>query len=117
MKREIKISDERPTGREVIVSFRNHGTLGLLKHGFIQFTLKEVIQEKGSRLIMDITGVKLIDSDSIDILNLLSRLGRKYDSVIWLRGVEPEVLELLALAKKYAVFDIQHVEPVNEEVA
>ena len=117
MKNENNIRLERNEGKEVLVSFRNHGNLSLLRHGYIRFTLKEQIRNRGTRLIMDLTGIKFIDSDSLDTLNLLSRLGRKYDSSIWLKGVEPEVIELLELVKKYSVFDIQHIEPVNEQVA
>lgn len=113
MKKE-NIINELQEGREVRMSFRNHGNLGLLKHGFIQFGLKETVMKRGTRLIIDLTGVKFIDSDSFDTLNLLSRLARKYDSIIWLQGVEPEVMEMMRLVKKYSVFDIQHVEPLNE---
>ena len=117
MKKENNMKLERNEGKEVLVSFRNHGNLGLLKHGFIRFTLKEQVRNKGTRLVIDLTGIKFIDAESIDTLNLLSRLGRKYNSSIWLKGVEPEVVELLELARKYSVFDIQHVEPIGQQVA
>lgn len=98
---------------EVIVSFRNHGSLALLKHGYIRFTLKELVMQKNKRLIIDLTGVKFIDDQGFDMLNLLSRLGKKYHSVIHLTGVEPEVMEIIKLLKKYSVFDINHVEPAE----
>lgn len=114
---ENDIKLERNEGKEVLVSFRNHGNLSLLKHDYFRFTLMEQVRSRGTRLIMDLTGIKTIDSASLDTLNLLSRLGRKYDSSIWLKGVEPEIIELLKLARKYSVFDIQHIEAVNEQVA
>ena len=99
--------------REVRISFRNHGNLSLLKYDYIQFTLKELIMKRGTRLMIDLTGVKFIDSNGIDLLNLLSRLGKKYESSIALVGVEPELNEMLRLVKKYTVFDINHIEPVK----
>ena len=116
MKQEGQISIERRGSREVHISFRNHGNLALLKYEYIQFTLKELIVKKGTHLIIDLTGVKFIDSSGFDQLNLLSRLGKKYKSTIALTGVEPEVYEMMKLVKKYTVFDINHIEPLKTEI-
>jgi anti-anti-sigma regulatory factor len=113
---EDKIVIEKNDAREVQVSFRNHGNLALLKHDYIKFTLKELITKKGTRVIIDLAGVKFIDSDAFDILNLLSRLGKKYDSTVSLTNVEPETMELITMVKKYCVFDISRIQEINAEI-
>ena len=117
MKEKDDILIERRGVREIHVSFRNHGNLTLLKYDYIRFALKELITSYGTKLIIDLTGVKFIDSTAFDTLNLLSRLGRKYNSSITLTGVESEVMEMIRLVKKYSVFDINHVQTAGAEVA
>lgn len=118
MKEKDDILIERRNAREAHVSFRNHGNLALLKYDYIRFALKELITSSyGTKLIIDLTGVKFIDSTAFDTLNLLSRLGRRYNSSITLTGVEPEVMEMISLVKKYSVFDINHIQTAGAEVA
>jgi anti-anti-sigma regulatory factor len=116
MKMKVNIEIEKNDANEVQVSFRNHGNLALLKHDYILFTLKELITKAGTKLIIDLGGVKFIDSNGFDALNLLSRLGRKYNSTISLMNVEPEAMELIYLVRKYCVFDIKNVQEVNAEI-
>ncbi len=111
--REIRI--HREPG-EVLVSFRNHGTLCLLKTEHLLAELKSIVQQNGTRLVLDLHGVLNLNTTDFDTLNLLSRLARKYGSHILLTGVEPPVMELIELAREYSVFDIKQVEPVLEDV-
>lgn len=73
-----------------------------------------IITHPGTHLTLNLSGVDFIDSKAFDDLNHLSRVARNYNSVIILSQVESSVMELIELVKKYSVFDIKAIRPVQK---
>jgi len=111
MKRKINMVTIRYNQKKVLVSFRNQENLGILKNSFVRQYLTDLITKRGTLLELDLSGIRFIDSEGFDTLNILTRIGRKYDSSLMLKGVEKEVIEMMNLAKRYYVFDVRHIEP------
>ena len=101
----------RYSQHRVLVSFRNQENLGILKNSFVRQYLTDLITKRGTLLELDLNGVRFIDSQGFDTLNILTRVGRKYNSSLMLKGVEKEVIEMMNLARRYYVFDVRHIEP------
>jgi|WetSurMetagenome_2_1015567.scaffolds.fasta_scaffold457072_1 anti-anti-sigma regulatory factor len=112
MKKTVNLLTIRYNSRKVLISFRNQEKLLVLKYAIVRQYLTDLITERETELELDLTGVRFIDNEGFDTLNILSRLGRKYNSKLVLKGVEKEVIEMMELAKKYYVFDVHYVEPV-----
>jgi len=110
MKETANIMIKRSAKQHIRVSFNDHETLMSLKFDFIRQYLKDLITKRGTRMEIDLNGIHFIDNEIIDTLNFLYRIGKKFNSLVVLKSVEPEVFEMISLAKKYYVFDIQHVE-------
>ncbi len=85
--------------------------LALMSADVIMEYLKKIIMQKGTHLEIDLAGIHDIDNRWFDAFNLLSRLSRKYGSSVTLTGVEPDILEIIELIRKYYFFDIRVVEP------
>lgn len=85
--------------------------LAHLDAGIIRNYLKKIITQRNVHLEIDLSGVHEIDNHWFDTFNFLSRLGRKYNSALTLTGVEPGVMEIIDLIRKYYFFDIRVVEP------
>ena len=113
MKETANIMIERYAARQIRVSFKDHEALSSLKFDFIRQYLKDLITKRGTSMEINLNNIHFIDNEIIDTLNFLYRLGRKFNSGLVLKSVEPEVVEMITLARKYYVFDIQHVEPVT----
>ena len=96
---------------KVSVSFRTEEKLSALKMDSVRKQLIKIICRRGTHLELDLAGIRFIDSDGFDTLNLIHRLGKKYRSTLTLKGVEVEVLEMIDLLKKYHVFHIQQIMP------
>jgi anti-anti-sigma regulatory factor len=111
MKNTVNLLTIRYNNRKVLISFRNQERLVVLKYGIVRQYLTDLITQRSTELELDLTGVRFIDNEGFDTLNILARLGRKYDSKLILKGVEKEVLEMMDLAKKYYVFDVKFIEP------
>jgi len=113
MKDAVKIKIERNTSKDIHVSFMDREAVQDLKFDYINQYLKELITTRGTTMVIDMNGVHFIDNEIIDILNMLYRLGKKYNSKLIMKAVEPEVFEMISLAKKYYVFDVQHIEVIS----
>lgn len=96
---------------KVSASFNTEEKSGALKMADIRKQLINIISKRGTHLELDLAGIRFIDSDGFDTLNLIHRLGKKYSSTLTLKGVETEVLEMIDLLKKYHVFHIQQIKP------
>jgi anti-anti-sigma regulatory factor len=111
MRKKLNMVTIRYNPKKVLVSFRNQENLGILKNSFVRQYLTDLITKRGTLLELDLSGVRFIDSEGFDTLNILTRVGRKYDSSLMLKGVEKEVIEMINLAKRYYIFDVRHIEP------
>ena len=108
------ISDILVVEREnskVAVRFVSKDKSTALKMDNIRKQLIKIISKRGTNLVLDLEGIRFIDSAGFDTLNLIHRLGKKYQSTLTLTGVEIEVLEMIDLLKKYHVFHIQQIKP------
>ncbi len=114
MKETANIMIERSTTRHIRVSFNDQEALSSLKFDFIREYLKDLITKRGTQIEIDLNGIHFIDNEIIDVLNFLYRIGRRFNSGLVLKSVEPEVFDMINLARKYYVFDIQHVELSTE---
>jgi anti-anti-sigma regulatory factor len=99
----------RKEGKKASASFRNIDKITAVDANLIRQDLIKIICERGTRLELDLRGIRFIDNEGFDALNLLYRLGRKYGSTLALKGVEPELLEMINLVKKYHVFHVQQI--------
>jgi len=99
-------------GMKVSVSFMNTDKLTGLNIQMIRQVLIKLICKHGTHLELDFSGIRFMDGDGFDTLNLIHRLGKKYGSIVTLKGVETEVLEMIDLVKKYHVFHIHQIKPV-----
>jgi anti-anti-sigma regulatory factor len=111
MNKRADIFTIRYANRRVLVSFRNQEKLDILKNAFVKQYLTDLITKRGTLLELDLSGVRFIDGEGFDALNILTRIGRKYNSSLMLKGVEKEVAEMMDLAKRYYIFDVRHIEP------
>jgi ABC-type transporter Mla MlaB component len=112
MKKRVNIVTIQYNSRKVLVSFRNQEKLDILKNTFVKQYLTDLITKRGTLLELDLKGVRFIDNEGFDTLNILTRIGQKYNSSLMLKGVEKEVIEMMDLAKRYYVFNVRHIEPV-----
>jgi anti-anti-sigma regulatory factor len=116
MKKTVNLLTIRYNNRKVLISFRNQEKLVVLKYAIVRQYLTDLITERGTELELDLTGVQFIDNEGFDTLNILARLGRKYNSKLVLKGVERAVIEMMDLARKYYVFDVRYIEPAMVQV-
>lgn len=116
MKETANIKIEKFAARQIRISFKDHETLLNLKFDFIRQYLIDLITKRDTLMEFDLNGIHFMDHEIIDILNYLYRIGRKFNSRLVLKNVEPETFEIIGLAKKYYVFDIKQVELITAEV-
>jgi len=116
MKETANIQIERLAVRQIRVSFKDQEALLSFKFDFIREYLKNLITKRDTTMEIDLNGIHSIDNEIIDTLNFLYRLGKKFNSKLVLKNVEPEVFEMISLARKYYVFDVKQVELVTSEV-
>jgi len=113
MKETANIKIERNASNNISISFSDCESLQDLKYTYVNQYLKQLITTRGTTMIFNMNGIHFIDNEIIDILNMLYRLGKKYNSNLVLKAVEPEVFEMINLAKKYYVFNVQHIESIS----
>lgn len=116
MKETANIQIERLAVRQIRVSFKDQEALLSFKFDFIREYLKDLITKRDTTMEIDLNGIHSIDNEIIDTLNFLCRLGKKFNSKLVLKNVEPKVFEMIGLARKYYVFDVKQVELVTSEV-
>lgn len=95
--------------KKVVVSFRNVQNLTVLNTEIIRLGLIEKVKSKNNEIEINLRGIKLIDSSVFDTFNLLSRLAKRFNSVMYLTHIDEELMELIDLVKYHAVFDIKIV--------
>jgi len=98
-------------GLKVSASFTETNKLTYLNSKMVRQILVQLITKQGTQLELDMSGIRFIDSSGFDTLNLIHQLGRKYNSIFTLKGVESEVLEMMNLLRKYHIFHIRQVTP------
>ncbi len=114
MKRDSKqfliIRNEK---NKTVASFRNY-KLTVLNSEAIRLGLLDIVTIRDSELEINLSGVKFIDSSIFDVFNLLSRMGKRFNSRVYLSNVGVELLELIELVKLHSVFDIKKVIPASQ---
>lgn len=99
----------RNNDKKVVVSFRNVQNLTVLNTEIIRLGLIDKVKSKNTEVEINLRGIKLIDSSVFDTFNLLSRLAKRFNSVMYLTHIGEELMELIDLVKYHAVFDIKIV--------
>lgn len=95
------------------VSFKRISKLSVLNCEILKHSLIDIVTMPGTVLEIDLSGIKFIDSSGFDLLNIVSRMARKYSSQVVLKNAGSEVMELIELVKKHAVLDIKNIQPVH----
>lgn len=110
MKREENnIVVVRSSDKKVDVSFKNIQSLSGQSVENIRNRLINFVTRKNYEIVINLSGIKMIESVVFDNLNLLSRMAKRYNSIICLTHIEVELLEIIELIKDYLVFDLKIV--------
>lgn len=106
-------------GTTIEVSLGDMGKLSVTNINRINFDLIDMASKPKTKVIINLNGIKFIDSTGFNCLNQLSNMAQERQSSIELTGVEPEVLELIHLVKRHNQFNIKTIVPmrVSENVA
>lgn len=95
------------------VSLGGISKLSVININKINYDLIALASKPKTKVLINLNGVKFIDSTGFNCLNELSQLAKEQQSAIELIGVEPEVLELIHLVKKHSELDIKTIVPVH----
>lgn len=90
----VSIRKER---KDYIVSFNELRKLNTLYTHAVREQLSELIEKKGIRIYVDLSGVKFIDSAGFSMLKEINRKASAKSSELILCNLSPEVHELLQL--------------------
>lgn len=108
MKRENFNFQVKMEGRKkAIASFSNVNRLNVLNAEVIRLGLIEIVTTRNTEVIFDLSGINFIDSSIVDTFNLLSRMARRFNSVVMLAYVNSELQEMLELIKVHSVFNLR----------
>ncbi len=118
MKREdLNFHVEMEGRKKAIASFSNTTHLNILNTEIIRLGLIDIVTMRNTEVIFDLSGINVIDCSIVDTLNLLSRLAKRFNSLLLLSHVSPELQEMLDLIKVYSVFDIRILKEEHEQIA
>ncbi len=100
---------KRKKNNKVETSFRNINFLNKDSTVILRIRLTQLIVIQNTILEIDLKGITFIDNSVIDTLNLVSRLGKRYNSRVILTNVGEKLLELIRLVKEHSVLDIREI--------
>ncbi len=98
----LKITEEN--GIQV-ASFDNHDRFNAVIYQEVKEQLNSMLAPK-SKLILNLDGVKFVDSSGFGAMLSVFKTARSNDSLFKICGINPEVLELVKLMKLHNVFEI-----------
>ncbi|MCK4630122.1 MAG: STAS domain-containing protein [Bacteroidales bacterium] len=87
---------ERENNR-FIVSFFEINRLNTTISKIIEKQLVQLLNENGAELLLDLKGIKFIDTSGFNTLHKLHEISNKYNSRLFLTNVSLEVKELFRL--------------------
>jgi anti-anti-sigma regulatory factor len=93
--------------KKAVVSFKNIHHLSAQSVGVVRKELINLVTTRNSEIVIDLSGIQMIDSLVFDVLNLLSRMARRYNSIIYLTRIDVELMEIIKLIQDYLVFDLK----------
>ncbi len=102
---------ERENNR-FVVSFFKVSRLNTTISKVIEKQLSQLLNENGAELLLDLQGIKFIDTSGFNTLHKLKGIAEKYNSRLILTNVSAEVKELFRLLEVEDVFTI-HEFPVK----
>lgn len=88
---------KRKENGELIVSLYEIKKLNTIFSERVGEELKEILKEKGTKLLFDLSGIKFIDSQGFSMLKSINELANSNSSKFILCNISPEVQELLQL--------------------
>jgi anti-sigma B factor antagonist len=88
-----------------VASFDNHDRFNAVIYQEVKEKLNSLL-EPNSKLILDLDGVKFVDSSGFGAMLSVFKTARSNDSVFKICSINQEVLELVKLMKLHNVFDI-----------
>jgi len=100
-------------GTTIEVSLGNISKLSVINVNQVNFDLIALASEPRTKVLLNLHGVKFIDSEGFQCLSQLTQLAREHQSSIELMGINPELDELINLVKKHSDIDIKTL-PTNQ---
>lgn len=96
-------------------SFRTTNKLTVLNSENIRLELLDIVTNRNTELELNLHGINFIDSSIIDTFNILYRMAKRFNSVVFMTHVSPDLMELIKLVRVHSVFDIRVVRAEPEE--
>ena len=107
---------ERENNR-FIVSFFEINRLNTTISRIIEKQLVQLLNENGAEILLDLKGIKFIDTSGFNTLHKLREVANKYNSHLYLTNLSPEVVELFRLLELEDAFsECMHPDKVAEVV-
>ncbi len=107
---------ERENNR-FIVSFFEINRLNTTISRFIEKQLIQLLNENEAEILLDLKGIKFIDTSGFNTLHKLKDTAYKYNSRLYLTNLSPEVKELFRLLELEDAFTVSgYPEKVSEFV-
>jgi len=107
---------ERENNR-FVVSFFEINRLNTTISRIIEKQLIQLLNEKGAELVLNLYGIKFIDTSGFNTLHKLTETAYKYNSHLYLTNLSPEVKELFRLLELEDAFSVcKYPEKVAEVV-
>ena len=101
-------------GRNIHLSFNCINKINFIITENLKRDLFNFVKKPRTNLILNLYGIKFIDSEGFSALNLISKVSRNFGSTFTLVNINSEVMELFELARKFTHFNIYYVEKENE---
>lgn len=98
----LKITHEKDI---MIAAFDNYDRFNAVIFQEVKDTLNALVKP-GSKLILNLDGVKFIDSSGFGAMLSVFKTARKSHSIFRICNINPEVMELVKLMQLHNVFDI-----------
>lgn len=92
---------------QTIATIVDTNRINTLNAATIKKGLSERMTSQGTRLVMDLTNVKFIDSTGISVLLSALKISRENQGSFVLKNINPEVMKLLILMKLDKILDIE----------
>jgi len=96
---------ERENNR-FIVSFFEINRLNTTISRIIEKQLVQLLNENGAEILLDLKGIKFIDTSGFNTLHELKDTANKYNSHLYLTNLSPEVVELFRLLELENTFSV-----------
>ncbi|MBI9055578.1 MAG: STAS domain-containing protein [Bacteroidales bacterium] len=89
-----------------VVSFYNMNKLNVLNSNEIETKLFNLINQEGSSLALNFSGIKFIDSSGFDMLLKIYRVAKENNSELRFINLSEDLMELMRLVELETVFQL-----------